>query len=613
MPIDQRPIPRAGGWGRGVFLLAAALLIASAFHPYWRMRVSAPQYPKGLHLIIYVNRLEGDVREIDSLNHYIGMRALAHGAKVERAIAIPGLILAVLGLLLAAAVRRRWGRLGALPTLLLPPVFAADLLLWMRDYGLNLDPKAPLNRAVKPFVPKIVGEGTIAQFHSSAGFDLGFWLAAGAAGLVLAALWLTWARGGSSRRTMISAGVSLALILGGSEAWAKTLTVSASSAPTLAAALDAAEDGDTIVVEGGVHAGPVIVQRSVTLIGRHQPVIDGGGAGTVVELAAPKIRLSGFTIRRSGDLLAQGDTGILVRAPEAVVEDNQLDDVLFGISLRRAPGAVIRRNQLRSHRLAVARRGDLIKTWYSDDVTIADNRIDGGRDLVLWYSRRIRVLRNNVRRGRYGLHFMYCNDADVRQNRLEDNSVGVYLMYSRGLRLSDNRITRNRGPSGFGLGLKDMEDTRIDRNLIADNRVGVFLEHAAVQFTRNVIGANDIGLRLVPSGVASGFSGNSFMDNGEQVSVDGESDAALNRWDGNFWSDYRGFDADGDGIGDVPYRHLRLFERLADAHPALRLYAGSPAATAIDAAAALFPIFAPRPMLADLHPRMRPMPAAPAP
>src|SRR3989304_9966913 len=81
-----------------ILMLAALLLMISIFLPYWRMTMTAPQYPKGLKVDVYVNRLEGDMREIDELNHYLGMPKLDEGGRLERSISI--LAIVVFGLLL---------------------------------------------------------------------------------------------------------------------------------------------------------------------------------------------------------------------------------------------------------------------------------------------------------------------------------------------------------------------------------------------------------------------------------------------------------------------------------------------------------------------------------
>lgn len=597
---------------RGLLLAAAALLLVSLARPYWTMRVRAPQYPKGLALVVYAHRLDGDVREIDMLNHYIGMKPLQDGARMERRLAVPGLLAAALALGLLGWRSRspRWAAGLAAPAVLVPPLFALDLYYWLRTFGLHLNPKAPLSSAIKPFVPPLAGHGKIAQFDVVSGFGPGFWCAVAAGLLVLVALWLRSGRGprGRIRVSVAALAAGLAILDPGQAAYAQTWVVGgAEGLATIQEAVERAAAGDTVLVRPGRYAGPLVVRTPVDLVGQAGAVIDGGGRGTVVTLAAPGITMRGLTVRGSGDLLAAEDTGILVSAPEIVVDSNRLEDVLFGVHVRRAPHCLVRGNVFRGKALPVPRRGDAIRVWYSDDVTIERNRVLDGRDVVLWYSKRLTIRGNDVRRGRYGLHFMYCDGAEVADNLVAENSVGIYLMYSARLALRGNRMVGNRGPSGYGLGLKDMDGVRIDDNVLADNRVGVFLEHASGQWRGNRLVANDVGVWLWPSSRRNRFEGNDLIDNGEQVSVEGGPGERGNEWTGNFWSDYRGFDAAGDGVGDVPYRSARLFERLAARVPALRLYADSLAARTLELAARLFPVFAPRPALTDPRPRMRPL------
>jgi hypothetical protein len=169
--------------------LAALLLVISVFLPYWKMTLLAPQYPGGLAVQVFVNRMTGDVHEIDGLNHYIGMRPLGEAAQLERAISIAAIL--VLGLLVGSAVfiHTKWAALMALPAVLMPYLFLADMYFWMRHFGLNLDPHAPLSSAIKPFVPPIWGEGFVGQFRTIASFQIGIWLAFLAGFLIIAGLY----------------------------------------------------------------------------------------------------------------------------------------------------------------------------------------------------------------------------------------------------------------------------------------------------------------------------------------------------------------------------------------------------------------------------------------
>ncbi|GAB4575698.1 MAG: hypothetical protein Kow0077_28490 [Anaerolineae bacterium] len=186
----------------GSLLVAAVLLLASLPFPYWRMVLDAPQYPGGLEMRVFVNRVTGDedptldeVREIDGLNHYIGMRSLYDAARVERAIALPAVFVMAGGLVVAALVRRRWTWLLALPAVGFPFIFLGDLAFWLNNYGQNLDPTAPLSSAIQPFTPPILGEGIIGQFKTVASVETGWLLAVGAAALALIGLVLRLTQG----------------------------------------------------------------------------------------------------------------------------------------------------------------------------------------------------------------------------------------------------------------------------------------------------------------------------------------------------------------------------------------------------------------------------------
>jgi len=169
--------------------LAGFLLLVSIFLPYWRLVLEAPQYPEGLEVRAYLNRLEGDVREIDGLNHYIGMRPLGEAAQLERTLsiaAVGGIALLALG---AVYIHSKWALLFCLPALGFPFIFLADLAYWLRDFGTNLDPKAPLSSSIEPFVPPVLGRGTIGQFATVAQPDVGLILAFVASALIAVGLY----------------------------------------------------------------------------------------------------------------------------------------------------------------------------------------------------------------------------------------------------------------------------------------------------------------------------------------------------------------------------------------------------------------------------------------
>ncbi len=383
-------------------------------------------------------------------------------------------------------------------------------------------------------------------------------------------------------------------------------------------AVDTAGPGDRISVPAGAYPGPLLINQSVELIAEPGTIIQGDGKGDVVQIHAPDVTLRGFIIRSTGKSLDRENAGITVLAPRVTIEDNVFEDVLFGVYLKKAHDSVIRNNRIGGKDLPVARRGDGIRLWYSPNSVVENNTVSNSRDVVIWFSNNTTIRDNTVTHGRYGLHFMYCDDTVLIGNHLEDNSVGAFLMYSRRLVLEDNRFIRNHGPSGYGVGLKEVDGVEAEDNLFAGNRVGIYFDNSPASvdmvqhFTRNVVAYNDIGLAFMPSIERNVFTDNNLIDNVEQVGVLGSGQLKNNQFvvdgRGNYWSDYTGFDLNGDGIGDISYKAQSLFENLMDREPKLRLFLFSPVQQAVELAAKAVPTFRPPVKITDEAPLMQPVP-----
>lgn len=398
--------------------------------------------------------------------------------------------------------------------------------------------------------------------------------------------------------------------------WLQAPAVGSASTP-LQELVDATDTGGTLEVPAGVYSGPVEIDRTMTVRGIGSPVVDGGGDGDVFHVSAPDVTIEGFIIRNTGASLDQENSGVSSdMAPRLVVRDNVFEDVLFGIFARNSAEALISGNEVGAKDLPLGRRGDGIRLWESPRSIVEHNTITGGRDTVMWFADEVIVRDNVVSGGRYGLHFMYSDGAVIERNHVSDNSVGMFLMYSLDLTLRDNVLEDNYGPSGYGIGLKDVDGVTASGNRLLGNRIGLYLDNSpsaegVVQhFESNVFAYNRTGVAFLPSVRNNIFTGNAFVDNGEQVGVQGTGAFSGNTWAvdgvGNFWSDYAGFDADDDGIGDIEYQSRELFSELTDTHPQLRFFDETPAARAVDVAANLFPVFRPRPKLTDPAPLMNP-------
>lgn len=381
-----------------------------------------------------------------------------------------------------------------------------------------------------------------------------------------------------------------------------------------------ARAGDTIRVPAGIYREHLRIDKPISLIADGEVVIDGGGRGDIIEITAPDVTLRGFTIRHTGIDLDKENAAIRVTAPRATIEHNTLEDILFGIDLRESPDSRVASNRIGGKALDIARRGDGLRLWRSDRSIIEGNTIHDGRDAILWYSRGV-VVRNNIGYDcRYGLHLMFSDDITIVNNEFRRNSVGIYLMYSAGVELSGNRLIQNRGPSGYGIGLKETDRFSVRGNLIVGNRSGVYIDGSPFtdaqpgEFHGNTIAYNDVGFTFLPSARGNELVDNNFIDNIDQVAVAGRGSLDANQfWKGergNFWSDYTGYDQDRDGIGDFVHESQTLFENMMDKEPKLRLFLFSPAQQAIEFVGRALPAVRPEAKFIDEVPLMSPVPIA---
>jgi len=613
MNHERAPDTAATGTLVGVALLALAL---AWFLPWWEMQARAPQYGQRT-LVVQVSPrgIKGDVFEVDNLGHYVGIRKMETFAQMERALAPFGMLAAFAGLLAAPWLRRRgWRLVAALPALVLPLVFMADLHLTMARAANDRDPNAALNLILRHVDTKLFGEYVVAQFKVTAKPGVGLWLAGITALLSLGLAFsapVRLPRGGWRRVGKTAAAMLFLVSLAGQAAQLKI-----GPGESISAALGAAQPGDTLHVYG-VHREHVAVRKPVRILGDGGAVLDGGGEGTVLRIEASGVEVADLEVRGSGDVYSRDDAGIRIeRASDVRLRAVRVVDSLFGIFAAQADRCAIERSEVIGKDVPADRRGDGIRLWYSSGCALRGNIVERSRDLVIWYSSGTVVEDNVVRNSRYGLHYMYSSDNSFRRNRFEDNQVGAAIMYSKRIRLEENAFSFSTGPFADGLLLKDADDVFIERNRFIANSIGLFVDGAPqsrggrLEVTRNLFARNDVGILLQPSTAGARFFENALVGNRSQVQTQGTGTAERNSWAvegrGNYWSDAIIYDRQGRGISALPYKVEKTYESLALRRPVLAFFAGTPAAEAIDLAARLFPLFAPRAQLTDPAPLARP-------
>ncbi len=367
--------------------------------------------------------------------------------------------------------------------------------------------------------------------------------------------------------------------------------------PTVPDAIAAAQPGDTIHVAAGVHHGPFTIDRPLVLVGEDGAVLDGGGRGSTVTVAADGVEIRGFTIRGSGRSLDHDDAAIkLDGCTGCRVIDNRIEAALHGVYLLRAARATIAGNVIHGDRTTgEARRGNGIHLFHSAGNRIERNEIRSVRDGIYFsFADANDVVENRVSGVRYGLHYMYSNDNRFTRNDFRRNAAGAAIMFSHRISFRDNIFADHTGYRAYGILLQTATGITAEGNRIVGNRVGLHLDNSLDnRITGNAIAHNGIGIDLLSSAEANLFAGNAIA--GNRVAVRPARGGGENAWAehgrGNWWGDPAVFDLDGDGVGDRPYRAGDPFATLAQGRPALEAFTGTLAARALAWAERAFPVF----------------------
>jgi copper chaperone NosL len=204
---------RMGVVSRILSIICALCLAVVLFVPMWKIDLSAPQYPEGLSLLIYPNKLAGNVDIINGLNHYIGMKTL-HAEDFFEFTILPYLIgFFVLLFLVAAIVGKRKFFYGAVIAFVLFGIVAmADFWKWEYNYGHNLNPDAAIKVPGMTYQPPLIGYKQLLNFSAYSIPSTGGWLFIGVGVLALAGLILEW-RAAKKKKYTLKTAVAVAGVL----------------------------------------------------------------------------------------------------------------------------------------------------------------------------------------------------------------------------------------------------------------------------------------------------------------------------------------------------------------------------------------------------------------
>ncbi len=377
----------------------------------------------------------------------------------------------------------------------------------------------------------------------------------------------------------------------------------------LAMLIAKADSGDTIFLEPKTYAvNELLIDKSVILDGQNGAVLDIGSEGFGLIVMGENITLQNFEIKDSGFGFMDDFAAILVEdSKNILIENLTLTNNFFAIFVAKSEKIEVSNNTIFSNAERQTTSGNGVHIWYSKDVEVHQNEITGHRDgIYLEFVEGSMISGNIVYSNiRYGLHFMYSDDCSYIGNEFRDNISGVSVMYTDDVVMRHNRFIQNWGANRYGLLLKEINDSVVEYNIFEANSVGIYSEASnRVEIYHNEFYDNGTAIRMMANGVDNRIERNNFIGNVFEVSTNSRINP--NHYEGNYWSQYEGYDLDRDGVGDVEHRPVRLFSLFAERQPLSLIMLRSMMAGLLDTAERVFPVLTPK-NLVDSKPAMNPI------
>lgn len=335
-------------------------------------------------------------------------------------------------------------------------------------------------------------------------------------------------------------------------------------------AIAAADAGDEILIKSGLYReGNILVDKTLRLRGEGWPVVDGENNAEIFTVAANGVTIEGLVIRNVGASYLEDRAGIRMRrVRDFIIRNNRLENTFFGIYLENCSDGLVSGNTIEGQAEEEMSSGNAIHLWYCKRMMVENNKMRGHRDGIYFEFVDDSRIRYNLSEDnlRYGLHFMFSNDDDYFQNTFRRNGAGVAVMFSRKINMWENRFEYNWGRAAYGLLLKEIYDAEIRDNTFLENTIGIYVEGSTrIQYHHNAFTRNGWAMKMSGGCLDNKVTANNFLYNTFDLSLN--SAPNNNDFDGNYWTEYSGYDLGRDGVGDVPYRPVKLFNYVVNRTP----------------------------------------------
>ena len=368
-----------------------------------------------------------------------------------------------------------------------------------------------------------------------------------------------------------------------------------------------AKDYDTVIVEKGTYKEVNIkIDKPLVLQGENYPIIDGELKGEIITITADNVTVDGFFIINVGTSYTVDYAAVrVIKSENFLIQNLVLEKLFFGIYLEKSNNGRVYHNNIIGDAEEEYNSGNGIQLWYSQNIEIEQNIITHVRDGIYLEFSNFCTIKNNTSSDnvRYGLHFMFSNNDLYSNNIFENNGAGVAVMFSKEIKMYDNTFRDNWGTAAYGMLLKEINDSEIVGNTFQNNTVGINIEGSnRVTYAQNNFIGNGWAIKSRGACYTNIFTENNFLYNSFDLSYNSKLND--NKFENNYWSNYTGYDLDKDGIGDIPYRPVKLFSYVVNRTPEAIILLRSLFIDLIDFSEKVSPVFTPDNLI-DINPKMK--------
>jgi len=287
------------------------------------------------------------------------------------------------------------------------------------------------------------------------------------------------------------------------------------------------------------------------------------------------------------------------------IKDCNFENTFYAFIIQKAKYGLLQNNKIFGNAIDETSSGNGIHIWKSKNIRIEGNTIESMRDgIYLEFVENSSISNNrSINNIRYGLHFMFAHHNEFNNNEFKTNGAGVAVMFSKFIHMHHNTFHFNWGNASYGLLLKEINDATIENNYFDQNTIGINVDGCnRIKYSNNHFVRNGWAIKFNGGCYDNLFEYNNFLHNSFDLSYNSKLNS--NKFEANYWSEYTGYDLDKDGIGDVPYRPVKLFSYIVNQTPEALVLLRSLFIDIINFSEKVSPVFTPD-NLVDEKPIMR--------